>query len=121
MKHFLTYWLPFYLYAGFIFYVSGISRPPLVRIEIPFFDKVLHIGEYAIFAILASRSFRNSSRKAFFENFKILAVLISIIYGISDEFHQAFIPERDCNFFDVLSDSIGGILGVFIYGRYYST
>ena len=117
MKSFFKYWAPFYIYAGIIFYVSGISKP-LPDVDIPFFDKLLHISEYGPFAILACRAFRKSSRKLVFENFKILAVLVSIAYGISDEFHQAFVSGRIFSGFDMMADSIGGILGAFIYGRY---
>lgn len=117
MKSFFKYWVPLYIYAGIIFYVSGMSRP-LPDVDIPFFDKLLHILEYGLFAILASRAFRKSSRKSVFENFKILAVLVSIAYGISDEFHQAFVSGRDFSVFDMAADSIGGILGAFVYGRY---
>ena len=115
---FLKYWAPLYLYAGLIFYLSGISKP-LPDVSIPFFDKVLHISEYAIFGLLASRAFKNSSKKSLFENFKILAISLSIVYGISDECHQSLIAERQFSIFDILADGIGGTLGVFVYGRLY--
>jgi len=118
-SNFLKYWVPLYIYAGIIFYFSSIPKP-LPEIDIPFFDKALHICEYAVFGLLASRAFKNSPRKGFFENFKIMAILISILYGISDEFHQAFVAERHFSVFDMLADGIGGIIGVFVYGRYYS-
>jgi len=116
---FLKYWAPLYIYAGLIFYLSSAPRP-IPEVGIPYFDKVLHIFEYAVFGILASRAFKNSPRKTFFGNFKILAILASIIYGISDEIHQGFISERDLSVFDMLADGLGGILGTFIYGRYHS-
>jgi len=111
---FLKYWAPLYIYAGVIFYFSGISRP-LPEIGIPFTDKILHICEYAVFGALASRAFKNSSKRALSANFKILAVLVSIIYGISDEFHQAFVSERQFSVFDMIADGLGGVLGTFIY------
>jgi len=111
---FLKYWFPFYLYAGCIFLLSGISKP-LPDIGIPFFDKFLHISEFAIFGLLASRAFKNSHKRLLFENFKIIALLVSVLYGISDEFHQSFISGRECSFFDLIADSIGGFLGVAVY------
>lgn len=115
---FLRYWIPLYLYAGIIFYFSSISKP-LPETNIPFFDKALHICEYIVFGFLASRAFKNSPRKVFFENFKSLAILVSILYGISDEFHQLFISERQFSVFDIIADAIGGIMGVYIYNRFY--
>lgn len=117
-NNFLKYWAPLYVYAGLIFYLSSLSRP-LPEVSIPFFDKSIHIFEYAVFGLLASRAFRNSPRKTFFENFKVLAILTSLIYGISDEFHQGFVPGRQFSVFDMMADGIGGGLGAFIYGRYY--
>lgn len=113
-NNFLKYWVPFYIYAALIFYLSSIPKP-LPEVNIPFFDKVLHICEYAVLGILASRAFKHSSRRTFFENFKILAILVSILYGISDEFHQSFVSEREASLFDIIADSIGGGLGVAIY------
>lgn len=118
MKGFFKYWAPLYIYAGIIFFVSGISKP-LPEIDVPYFDKLLHVLEYGIFAILAGRAFKNSSKEKIFENFKILAALAAITYGISDEFHQSFVVGRHFSIFDIIADSIGGILGAFIYGRYH--
>lgn len=75
--------------------------------------------EYVVFAFLASRAFRNSSKKILFEHFKIMAIFISVLYGMSDEFHQSFVAERECSLFDLVADSTGGVIGAFIYGRYY--
>jgi len=117
LKSFFRYWAPLYVYAGIIFYFSGIPKP-LPDIDIPFFDKALHILEFMVFGLLAARAFRNSSRNAFFANFKTLAVLVSISYGISDEFHQRFISERQFSFLDMVADGIGGTIGVLIYGSH---
>ena len=115
-SNFLKYWFPLCIYAGIIFYLSSIPKP-LPEISIPFFDKVLHICEYIVFGILAARAFKNSPREAFIKNFKLFAVLISIFYGISDEFHQGFVSERQSSILDMVADGIGGILGVIFYGR----
>ena len=45
----------------------------------------------------------------------ILSVLLSSLYGISDEIHQYFVPYRDADLMDVLADMLGGIMGVYIY------
>ncbi len=119
MKGFFRYWAPLYIYAGIIFFVSGMSKP-LPEIDIPYLDKLLHVLEYGIFALFAGRAFKNSSRSAVVENFRILAALCAIGYGISDEFHQLFVVGRYFSVFDIIADSVGGILGAFIHGRYLS-
>ena len=117
IKKFLKYWLPLYLYAGLIFYVSSIPKP-LPHISIPNFDKFLHVIEYAIFGILAARAFKSSGQKALYKNFIMLAVFASVVYGASDEFHQLFVSCRVCDVFDLMADLVGGTIGAFLYGKY---
>ena len=45
----------------------------------------------------------------------ILSVLLSSLYGMSDEIHQYFVPYRDADLMDVLADMLGGLMGVYIY------
>jgi len=118
INNFSKYWLPLYIYAAVIFYLSSIQRP-LPGVDIPFLDKVLHVGEYALFGFLACRAFRSSSRKLFLENFKIFAILVTFLYGVSDELHQILVPIRQFSILDIFADGIGGILGAFVYGKYY--
>jgi len=117
IKKFFKYWLPLYLYAGLIFYVSNIPKP-LPHIPIPYFDKFLHLIEYAIFGILAARAFKSSGQEVLYKNFIILAILASVAYGASDEFHQLFVSCRSCDAFDVTADLIGGTIGAIFYGKY---
>ena len=42
-----------------------------------------------------------------------LGVAIVMVYGLSDEFHQSFVPMRDASIYDVFADIIGGMLGIF--------
>ena len=117
IKKFLKYWLPLYLYAGLIFYVSSVHKP-LPDVSIPYFDKFLHLIEYVVFGILAARAFRSSSREVLYKNFKILAVAAVAAYGASDEIHQLFVSCRSCDIFDLAADLAGGTIGAIFYGRY---
>lgn len=45
----------------------------------------------------------------------IIALLISFLYAVSDEVHQYFVPGRSCEVRDVLIDTCGALLGIFIY------
>lgn len=58
-------------------------------------------------------------------NWKRLVISISavIVYGISDEFHQGFVPGRTVDVMDAIADSIGGILSasvIFLLSRWRS-
>ncbi len=49
---------------------------------------------------------------------KILFVrsfVICVLYGISDEFHQWFVPYRVVSVMDILADIAGSVLGIGIY------
>ncbi len=42
----------------------------------------------------------------------LLSIIISILYAVSDEFHQSFIPGRSAAWFDVVVDSCGAGVGI---------
>lgn len=43
------------------------------------------------------------------------ALLICVLYAVSDEFHQYFVEGRGPQLKDVLIDSLGAIVGIFIF------
>ena len=45
----------------------------------------------------------------------ILAIFIAIVYGISDEFHQYFVPGRSSSVGDVFVDTAGIMMASLIY------
>jgi len=117
-KSFLTFWFPVVFYSGIIFYVSSLShvQAPLSEIN---FDKVLHIVEYMPFGFLLARALKNT-RKSFSGITLTGAVFVlSLLYGLSDEYHQSFVMGRDSSMMDVFADSIGGGIGCWIYSRSY--
>lgn len=109
-KHFLKYWLPVYLYAGLIFFYSSMSQPPL-RPVILHGDKLLHLAEYAVFGYLIARAAKNSSSVKLKAYFRIFAVGVAFAYGLSDEFHQSFVPGRQVEILDIFADGFGAFLG----------
>lgn len=44
-----------------------------------------------------------------------LAVVIASLYGISDEFHQSFVPGRQPDVMDWATDTIGALAGVWLF------
>jgi hypothetical protein len=47
-----------------------------------------------------------------------LAVLIVSAFGVTDEWHQSFVPGRDCDVFDWLADTAGAALAVTLYVKW---
>ncbi|MDX8412805.1 MAG: VanZ family protein [Mariprofundales bacterium] len=77
-------------------------------LPIPFIDKWVHGCAYAVMGWLAWHTWRHHcpAQTAIY-----LAALFCSLYGISDEWHQSFIPGRDADPFDWLADTIGGCAG----------
>jgi VanZ family protein len=106
----LFYWLPVLIILVSIFYISSKSELPQNEfLNIPFLDKVAHLLEYFLLSWFLFRALHYSEgikiKKAIF-----IAIIFSIIYGITDEIHQYFVPLRDCSIFDWIFDCIGAIL-----------
>ena len=111
---FIKYWLPVIIYAIIIFNVSSVPGE-----EIPFLfsfqDVVFHILEYALLAILVSRALRAYYPAMIFSRRFLWVLILVVAYAFSDEFHQAFVPNRDPSFLDVFYDSLGILLAGIIY------
>lgn len=103
----IFYQLPVLVWMCVIFYFS--SRPTIevsVNNNINFaFYKTLHVINYAILTTLLIRSFKKKSTITI--NHLKRAIIIAILYGISDEFHQLFVPGRTSRFRDVIIDGVG--------------
>ena len=118
MKVFLS-WVLVLADAALIFYLSSQSHPiPFIgRFEKYHVDFFLHSVEYALFGFLLIRAMALSFGRMAFSKLFWLAVVLGILYGASDEWHQSFVPMRDCSFVDLLADSIGVFLGSIFYAR----
>lgn len=104
----LIYWSLVIFYLGIIFYLSSLSFPGNIK-YITNHDKIIHMTEYGILSLLLYIAIKNSFSFPNFFNISILAVMICIFYGITDEFHQSFVPYRQADLFDVMADSAGAI------------
>ena len=105
----LWYWIPVVTYAGWIFYLSSQSRPSPVALWLLTYvgDKGLHAIEYGVLGILCYRAFRHAAGPQAAQSALLLAVVASTVYGVTDEIHQAFVPRRHPDGWDVLADAIG--------------
>lgn len=45
----------------------------------------------------------------------LLAVFLSFLYACSDEIHQMFVPGRSSQISDILLDTVGSIVGIYVY------
>lgn len=112
--HILTAWVPPAAWAVLIFILSSL---PGSTIPSPFFsaDKVFHLGVYAVLGYLVARALDCYGLAG--RVIMVLSVLICFLYGVSDEFHQSFVPDRTPSFMDVAADTVGSCIGIVIRTR----
>lgn len=107
------FWLPVAAWCGLIFALSsvpglesGLSWDFTLR-------KGAHMFEYAVLFLLIRRALAGTtqfSRGACVST----AVMLAVLYAVSDEFHQSFVPNRGASSFDVMIDAVGALVATFI-------
>ena len=113
---FLGKWLPVLLWAALLFCLSSVPGEKIPSFHFSLSDKLAHCFVYGVFGALSFRAVRLTTRLGRWS--AILAVaLLAAGYGISDEIHQMFVPERSPEVFDVMADVVGGTLGAIVAGR----
>lgn len=103
--------LPAIIWMGIIFYLSSgpTDSVPIHDTTSRFiFFKSLHVITYAI---LYSTYFLASKKRG-------LSLFLTILYGITDEFHQSYVPGRTARVTDLIFDSLGGVLGLLLMARF---
>lgn len=81
---------------------------------IPALDFFAHLFLYFVLAALVHASLRIylPKRKNFLASD---TVIFSLLYGVSDEFHQSFVPGRTASATDLLADVLGATLAVTLW------
>jgi len=105
------YWLPLAAYAGAIYLLSSMAHPPIPRVRLPHFDKVLHFVEYAGLGLLLCRALGMGGRGLAPRIAFRVALLVGALYAASDEVHQMFVPHRDADLADLAADLLGTASG----------
>jgi VanZ family protein len=70
-------------------------------------DKTVHFWVYGFLALLLFRALAHGQVVGLTISRAFLTVLFSMLYGVSDEFHQAFVPGRTPDIHDVMADTLG--------------
>ena len=78
--------------------------------------KAAHFTEYLILAVLANLAVMQSGKNIRVTSFTVLiSFFVGVLYAITDEIHQIFIPGRAGRFTDILIDSAGVLVGCVIF------
>jgi VanZ family protein len=110
----LRKWLPSILLMGVIFWFS--SQPSSTMPNFDWADKVLKKGGHILGYALLAWSYWYALD--FQPNKRWLVWLLSIVYAVTDEYHQSFVTGRYPSAYDVLVfDNLGALIVLWITGN----
>ena len=134
MRKLIYYWLPVVVCAAMIIqatgrrfdapHTSGWLATLLVHLGVHASDPTLavintilrkagHLTAYGIMAVLSFRAVREG-RSGFTLRWALIALAITICVASTDEFLQSFTPTRGSSVWDVLLDTCGGTIALFV-------
>ena len=101
----------------FIVYLSHIPKDNLPQEPsgINNIDLLFHFFEYSFLGFLLFQSISVDNLSAV--NPLHGAILIGILFALSDEYHQSFVPGRHMSSIDMIFDSLGILFGPFICSK----
>lgn len=111
----LWLWLPVILYMAGIFYASSIPDPP---VPANVTDVSLHEAAYCGLTLLLIRALARGSWSGVTLTTLSMAWLMAVAYGVTDEWHQSFVPNRHAELRDLGSDAIGALVATIVVGAW---
>lgn len=121
LKKIIFYWLPAVLWMIIIFLLSSKQKVSVSSDTLTNFIllKTLHMIEYAGLFFWLFRAISSILTQNHLSEKLSLTLFITIIYAISDEIHQTYVPFREGVIRDVAIDSIGAyIMYIYIKSNY---
>ena len=111
-KSLILVWLPPFFWISLIFLLSSF---PKLQISEGLADLILrklaHMFEYGVLYLLIYRVFKRTSSLSK-NKLLFISLFLTILYAVSDEYHQTFVPGRCGNLTDISIDSTGAVLGL---------
>ena len=97
--------------------IFGLSSLPRLGAAGRIPDWITHGTAYAAGAFLICRALAGGGPAS--RGVLAGAVLMATAYGISDEYHQSFVPGRDSDPLDVVKDFAGATVATIVHARRY--
>ena len=99
-------WGPAAGWAAFLFFLSALPDVPGPR-GIPFGDKVGHFALYGVLGLLLAWGRSRWPRPIA----HVVLIAVGALYGVTDEWHQMYVPGRMPDVADWLADVAGLVTG----------
>jgi len=108
-------------YALAILAVSSIPGGYFPEKGVLSLDKVFHFVEYFIFTLLVASAYIYSANRRHRMKWIAYTLRIGIMFPISDEIYQSFIPGRTSSWLDIIADLSGVTIALFSLAYFYDT
>lgn len=103
--------LGWFLLTTWLLVIPGNALPKTRLIQIPYFDKWVHVGLFAVLCWLAIRALSYSTPQRI-----TVIVLTSILYGTAMEFVQLYlVANRSFDLVDIMADAMGTLVGALLW------
>lgn len=104
----IVYALPALGWMSIIFYLSSLTASQMPSAHgIP--DYILHAAIYFVLAFFLFVFFQRVHQRGLAVTF-VLTMIVGLLYALSDEWHQSYVPTRSCSGWDILADMVGMVL-----------
>lgn len=99
------------LIMSVLFVLPGSALPKEHWLDTIHFDKIVHIGLFAVLIFLWKSSFNRNSA-----NYNWMLLLSALLYGLLVEFVQLnWVPNRSFDLYDVVADMSGSVVGLLVW------
>ena len=107
-------YIPLGLYWVLIFILTSIPGKSIPKI-LGFSDKSKHFGAYLVLAFLLNFALYLQKKFPLFSKHAALSTfVITLFYGLFDEVHQIIIPGRFFDWWDLVADVVGSLMGILL-------
>lgn len=93
------------LYAISLYWASSLSRLPIPQLGIEFQDKLIHALAYALLSLLIYMALTRPTLLV--KRAVTWSIVIALLYGATDEWHQYFVAGRTAEWADLAADAVG--------------
>lgn len=118
-RNLITRWLPAVVMMGIIFTLSSLPSS-----RIPYYgpvDTLIKKGGHALGYGLLGLSYYFALPKRLSKFYRaITALMMAILFAMSDEYHQSFVQGRSSSLIDIIVDGIGATIAIVVGANYSS-
>ena len=102
--------IPALIVMAAIFYLSHQPGDFFTPYLFDWADKIAHLLVYAMLGLALIYGFPQQLRRDRKVLIVSIVIVVSVLYGISDEIHQSFVPGRYPSISDIIADGAGALL-----------